>query len=167
MPRYHAHDAWDGDSNAPSSNFIYDFDVYRYFVRDTWRETLAHEPGGDVVSGSLDELADAFAGGCDVKVAVRGLGSDLADDGTDALDHEIFVHAGSCYYYTEQKLFITGSQPIVRVKPGIPLRYESRGWDFGWLLLRSDGRVIYRRCSPYTLRFEDIEMQCAMRWFVA
>ena len=30
MPKYHQHESWDGDTNAPSSNFTYDFDVFRY-----------------------------------------------------------------------------------------------------------------------------------------
>lgn len=42
---------------------------------------------------------------------------------------------GSCYYSLDQRLFIAVSHPVVGVKPGIPLRYQSRGWDFGWLVL--------------------------------
>jgi hypothetical protein len=29
MPKYHTHDSWDEETNAPSGKFIYDFDVYR------------------------------------------------------------------------------------------------------------------------------------------
>jgi len=90
----------------------------------------------------------------------------LPGGGEGPIPHEVFVHARSCYYYTEQQLFITGSQPVVRVRPGIPLRYTTGGWDFGWLLLPTDGRVVYRRCDPYTLKFNDMTMQRAMRWFV-
>jgi hypothetical protein len=35
---------------------------------------------------------------------------------------------------TERRIFCAGAQPVVRVKPAIPMRYESRGWDFGWLM---------------------------------
>ena len=117
-------------------------------------------------SGSLQTLVEAFSKSCAVKVGVRGLCSDLADQPSSAMEHEVFVQGGSCYYYTEQTLFIAGSHPVVRVKPDIPLRYESHGWDFGWLMLRTDGRVVYRRCDPYTLAFEDVEKDCAIRWFV-
>ena len=86
--------------------------------------------------------------------------------GENAVPHEVFVHAGSCYYYTKQQLFITGSQPVVRVRPGIPLRYSTGNWDFGWLVLRTDGLTVYRRCDPYTLKFNDLPMRRAMRWFV-
>ena len=34
MPKYHTHDSWDEETNAPSGNFTYDFEGYRYFVRD-------------------------------------------------------------------------------------------------------------------------------------
>src|SRR5215467_5244108 len=38
MPHYHQHDSWDAGTNAPSSNFVYDFDHYQFWVYDRWRE---------------------------------------------------------------------------------------------------------------------------------
>jgi len=165
MPKYHAHENWDTETNAPSSNFTYDFDVFRYYVRDCWEEVLCHDADGWVQSGSVEALATAFSDGCAVKVGIAGLGSDLAGEHSSP-EHEVFVEVGSCYYYLDQRLFIAGSHPMVRIKAGIPLRYESGGWDFGWLVLRSDGVVVYRRCDPYTLGFEDGERRYAIRWFV-
>lgn len=165
MPKYHTHDSWDEQTNAPSRNFTYDFDVFRYYVWNCWEEVLCHDADGRVQSGSVDALASAFSDGCAVKVGITGLCSDLADQ-TSPLGHEVFVEIGSCYYYVDQKLFIAGSHPVVRVKPGIPLRYENRGWDFGWLVLRTDGLVVYRRCDPYTLAFKDSQKRHAIRWFV-
>ena len=165
MPKYRPQDGWDEETNAPSQNFIYDFDLYRFYVRDEWREVLSHDAKGAVQSGSVGDLAEAFSQGCEVKVGVRGLCADLADDPTTAIDHEMFVQTGSCYYYTAQQLFIAGTHPTIRVKPTVPLIYASRGWDFGWLMVRTDGSVIYRRCDPYTLAFEDIEANYPMRWF--
>jgi hypothetical protein len=78
----------------------------------------------------------------------------------------VFVRIGSSYYYTQQALFMAGSHPVVRVKPGVPLLYETRGWDFGWLMVRTDGRVVYRRCDPYTLEFQDRSARHPIRWFV-
>ena len=166
MPKYHAQDGWDQQTNAPSQNFIYDFDLYRFYVRDEWREVLSHDAEGAVQSGSVHDLADAFSQGCEVKVGVRGLCGNLAEDSTPVVDHEVFVQTGSCYYYTAQQLFIAGTHPTIRVKPALPLVYTSRGWDFGWLMVRTDGLVVYRRCDPYTLAFEDIAGNYAMRWFV-
>ena len=165
MPKYHTEDCWDAETNAPSTNFVYDFAVFRFNVRDTWTEVLSHDATGAVQSGSIDALRDAFSDGCAVKAGVRGLCAGMAD-GADT-DHEVFVNVGSCYYYTQGKLFIGGSHPLVRVKPGIPVRYESQGWDFGWLMLRTDGHIVYRRCDPYTLAFNDQEAQRAIRWFVS
>jgi len=170
MPRYHQLDNWDAATNAPSQNFVYDFDLYRYHVNDTWREVLRHSAQGEVESGSVDELAAAFSDGCEIKIGVADLCDDLCDnlsgDPAHAPHHEVFVQGGSAYYYTERKLFLIGSHPLVRVRPGIPLRYRSRGWDFGWLLLRTDGHVVYRRCDPYTLKFSDHATRNAIRWFV-
>lgn len=168
MPRYHAQTAWDDDTNAPSYNFIYDFDVYRYCVCERWQEALAHDADGTVVSGSIAALAEAFSAGCHVKVGVGGLCADLVGTpGERAPAHEVFVQTGSGYYYTERQLFIAGSHPVIRVRPATPMLYESHAWDFGWLVLRTDGHVVYRRCDPYTLAFEDRPMNAPIRWFVA
>jgi hypothetical protein len=167
MAKYHALDNWDAQTNAPSGNFIYDFETYRFCVSDSWQEVFANDENGATESGSLQALTDAFAQGREVKAGVRDLCADMSQPkGTPSLSHEVFVQMGSCYYYTGQKCFIAGSHPVVRVRPRIPLRYESEGWDFGWLLLRTDGRVLYRRCDPYTLKFSDLPMRRPLRWFV-
>ncbi|MFH1920424.1 MAG: hypothetical protein ABIP48_11130 [Planctomycetota bacterium] len=166
MPKYHVRDSWDAETNAPSHNFVYDFDVFRYFVSDGWRQVLAHDAQGRVASGSLEDLVEAFASGSAVKIAVRSLCDGLVPKTEGAMPHELFVEAGPGYYYTERRLFMVGSHPIVRVKPGIPMRYETRGWDFGWLMVRTDGHLVYRRFDPYTLAFEDLTSRHAVRWFV-
>ena len=165
MLKYHSHDNWDGETNAPSGNFTYDFEIYRYFVRNDWEEVLSHDGDGGIRSGSVDGLVTAFSDGCAVKVGISDLCADLSEQGSP-MDHEVFVEIGSSYCYLEQGLFVGGSHPVVRVKPDIPLSYQSWGWDFGWLLLRTDGVVVYRRCDPYTLAFNDIEKRCPIRWFV-
>ena len=164
MPKYHQFDNWDAETNAPSHNFVYDFGCYRYWVRDDWHEVLHHAGDGVVVSGSVEDLARAVEEGKEVKVGVRGLCDDLVAG--DALGHEVFVQVGSCYYYTEQQMFIAGTHPVVRVRPCIPMRYGSEAWDFGWLMCRSDGLTARRLCEPYTLEFADTRSQCAIRWFV-
>src|SRR5262245_19503620 len=78
MPRYHQEDSWDAGTNAPSSNFVYDFDVYRFLVHDRWREVLAHAADGAVLAGSVEALAEAFARGQAIKLGIRGLCADLA-----------------------------------------------------------------------------------------
>lgn len=164
MPKYHQQDSFDAETNAPSSNFIYDFNVFRYLVRDDWQELLSHGADGSVRSGSVDALGDAFTQGCELKVGIRGLCADLAEGG-NAPGHELFVNVGSAYYYTEQKLFIAGTIPTVRVKPALPLRYTSGGWDFGWLMPRTDGYCARLLNDPYTLQFNRSNGRYAMRWF--
>ncbi len=166
MPKYHVRDSWDSQTNAPSHNFVYDFDVFDYYVRDSWREVLAHDAQGNVESGSLQDLTEAFAEGCSLKIAIRGLCDGLAYEPDRLRPNELFVQAGPGYHYTKQGLLMVGSHPIVRVRPGIPLRYESHGWDFGWLMVRTDGHLVYRRCDPYTLEFEDLTSRQPVRWFV-
>ena len=164
MPKYHQLDSWDAETNAPSHNFIYDFDLFRYWVRDDWEEVLAHGADGTVISGSVDELVERFARGADVKVGIRGLCDDLAVEGTDPVDHELFVHTNSCYFHTRRNWFRGATQPLVRVRSAVPMEYASGGWDFGWVVTRSDGTAALRLVDPYTLRFRDEKRQLAVRW---
>ena len=166
MPRYTKLDSWDDHSNAPSENFVYDFDYYSYCVCDRWEEVLAHNADGSAKSGSIEPLAEAFSIGGEIKVAIRGLCADMTQPGENALDHEVFVHLGSCYYYTEKKIFVGAAQPLVRVSPAVPLVYKSGNWDFGWLILRTDGFVARWLCNPYTLKFKKSDGRYAIRWFV-
>jgi hypothetical protein len=166
MPKYHQQDGWDSATNAPSHNFIYDFDVFKYWVRDDWREVLSHSDDGEVVSGSLAALADAFSEGAEVKVAIRGLCDGLAGEDESAIEHEVFIQVGSSYYYTKSRLYVGATHPLVRVTPAIPLRYASGGWDFGWAMCRTDGFVALRLADPYSLKMRESDGRYALRWFV-
>lgn len=166
MPKYHQFDNFDVGTNGPSHNFVYDFDSFRYMVNDRWREVLAHDYEGRPKSGSIDALNDAFMRGSPVKVAIDKFCVGLVPRGETAPEHEAFIHAGSCYYYTDKKLFITGTHPAVRVKPAIPMRYSTGGWDFCWLVARTDGQVERWRCDPQTLQFDRSTHRYDMRWFV-
>ena len=169
MPKYHEFSRWDDSTNAPSSNFIYDFETLRFFVREDWRQVLHHSPEGAVLAGSIDELADAFRRGAEFKVAIRGLCDDLASaDGSisePALPYEVFIQLGSCYYYTRQKRFIAGTHPLPRVRPGVLMRYATRGWDYTWLLLRTDGHAALLIYDPYTLIPRRAAGRFELRWF--
>jgi hypothetical protein len=165
MKKYHTLDAIDANTNAPSSNFIYDFEIFRYMARNDWREIMNVDSSGKVISGSLEELVDAFASGCAVKVGVGGICDDLDADGTETA-HELFVEAGPCYYNTRRKIFTTGTRPVVRVSPTIPMVYKHKGWDFGWLMVRNDGVVNRWLCDPYTLEFKKSQTRNNIRWFV-
>ena len=166
MLKYRQHDIWDDKSNAPSSNFIYDFDMIKYLVRNDWQEVFSHDDNGVVASGSIGNLTEAFLSGCEVKVGITGLFDDLAESPSAVIGNEVFIQMGWGYYYTEQKLFIAATHPLIRVRPAIPLVYTSRGWDFGWLVVRTDGFAAKRICDPYTLRFTDSDDRYALRWFV-
>ena len=165
-PKYHELDVWDAQTNAPSNNFIYAFDSYRFIVRDDWEEVFSHTDSGMAVSGSLDRLTEAFREGCEVKVGISGLCDDLKTDESVSTPHQMFVQTHSCYHATEQRLFTAGTHPIVRVRPRVPARYETHGWDFGWVMARTDGYIARWMCDPYTLQFHKTDSRAAIRWFV-
>ena len=167
MPKYHQLQNFDAETNAPSGNFIYDFEYFRFFVGCGWREVLSHDADGTVVSGDVKELADSFSSGAEVKVAIRGLCHDLKSDDNSVIDHEVFIHLGACYYYTEHQLFMASANPVVRTRPAIPLGYGSQVWDFGWLMPRTDGHVARWLCDPYTLKFRRDSQRYAIRWLVS
>lgn len=165
MQKMHYLDSFDYQTNAPSINFIYDFNMYRFMVHDEWEQVLAHDADGRVQSGNVETLAEAVYQGYEVKVGIRGLCDDLAVN-EPAMDHEVFVPVGPCYYYTETKLLMGEGNPMVRVRPAIPLLYGSHNWDFGCLFPRTDGLVARWMCDPYTLQFQKSESHHAIRWFV-
>jgi hypothetical protein len=165
MPKYHEQDRWDDQTNAPSSNFVYDFDTLRYFVRDDWRLALHHSDEGEVLGGSYAQLASAFSQGVEWKISVNGLCLDLVEPGKEPVPHEVFIQAGSCYLYTGERLMIAASHPLPRVRPAIPLRYETGGWDYAWLVARSDGRVARLVYNPYTLQPQESSGQYEIKWF--
>jgi len=164
MPKYHEFDAWDAGTNAPSSNFAYDFSCLKYFVREDWAEVLAHDAEGRVRHGSVAELAAAFRRGAEFKVGLAGLCDGLSG-AAESLPHEVFVQCGSCYFYPERPLFIAGTHPLVRVAPAMPLRYASGNWDYSWLVVRSDGHAAFLSYNPYTLQPARAERRLAIRWF--
>lgn len=164
MPKYHEFDSWDADTNAPSSNFVYDFNQLKYFVRDDWTEVLTCDADGQILSGSMENQIAAFRRGAEFKVGLAGLCDDLRN-GPPSLSHEVFIQCGSVYLYTDQPLFIAATHPVVRVAPAIPLRYASNNWDYSWLVVRTDGHVARLTYNPYTLKPDRHEHRLAVRWF--
>ncbi|NUQ64933.1 MAG: hypothetical protein HUU20_20920 [Pirellulales bacterium] len=165
MPKYHEFDSWDAGTNAPSSNFAYDFGKLKYFVRDDWREVLAHDSDGKVQRGSMADLIAAFRRGAEFKVGMADLCEDLSKPAGPVLPHEVFIQCGSVYLYTQQPLFIAATHPLVRVAPAVPLRYASENWDYSWLVVRTDGRAALLHYNPYTLTPVRTERKLALRWF--
>lgn len=164
MPKYRECDSWDRDTNAPSTNFVYDFDQLKYFVKDDWTEVLSTTADGKVQSGSMAELMAAVRRGAEFKVGLSGLCDDLPAT-SPKLPHEVFIQCGSIYLYTEQPLFIVATHPVVRVAPAIPLKYSTENWDYCWLVARTDGHVAMLRYDPYSLQSERRTMKSAIRWF--
>jgi len=165
MPKYHEMDRWDDGTNAPASNFVFDFETLRYFVRDDWRLVLHHTAAGEVLAGSRERVAQEFARGVEWKVSIRDLCDDLLPAGQSSLPHEVFIQAGSCYFSTEQGLLIAASHPVARVRPAIPMRYESAAWDYSWLVARTDGHVARLTYSPYTLEPSRHFGRHEIKWF--
>jgi hypothetical protein len=162
MPKYHTISMFDQNTNAPSQNFVYDFTEFRYYVRDRWQEVYSHDENGNPLVGSLDDLVEAFREGREFKASIRDFDRQPGD-----LSSELFSPMGSGYYNTERRIFSITSQPIVMVKPSIPMRYGSGNWSYGNLLLRNDGQVVFWRCNPYTLEYEKVRRHCAIRYFVS
>jgi len=161
MPKMSPEVVYDIGTTGPSRNFVYDMEVYRYFVRDVWQELLAHDAEGKVERGSIDAIEEAQIAGREIKVGIRGLAADLGA----GPDHEVFTLVGSGFFHTRMRLYDTLTHPLVRVAPAIPLEYRSNGWDVAWVYLRTDGVATLRLLNPYTRQFTDRPARFACRWF--
>lgn len=163
--KYHDYGGNDQDTNAPSKNFVYDFYSYKFLVNDGWQEVLSHDENGNILSGDPKLLDEASNAGWELKVAIKGVCNGLW--GEDNLpEHELFIQTGPHYYYSETGYMVAETRPFVRVKPAIPMRYESHNWDFGWAIVRSDGHVAGLYYDPYTLEPKRTFSRHAMRWFI-
>ena len=163
---YHLIDWHDRGTCSPSHNAVYEFNCYRWLVRDDWREVLSHDASGEVVSGSLQALVEAFRMGSSVKVAVRDLCKHLIEPGGQAVEHEVFVELGSMYLHRERGFHAGESLPLVRIAPSVPLRYSSSNWNFGWILPRTDGQVFHLNVDPCSRAITRSSDRYALRWFV-
>ena len=150
MPKMGPQEYFDLGTTGPSRNFVYDMEVYRFFVRDEWTEILAHDADGRVTAGSFAALEEAQIAGREIKVGIRDLGADLANDGAPSVAHETFTLVGSGFVHVRAGLYVTLTHPLVRVAGAIPLRYRSGNWDVAWVFLRTDGQAQVRRIDPYT-----------------
>lgn len=162
VPKMSAQEMFDLDTAAPSRNFIYDMEMYRFFVRDDWTQLLSHDAAGRVLQGSIDAVEEAQIACREFKVGIRGLGEALGK----GPDHEIFTSVGSGFFHTGRRFHETLTHPLLRVAPAIPLKFGSRKWDLCWIALRTDGAATIRRLDPYTRLHEDLPAKLSCRWFV-
>ena len=163
--KWHEGSRYDEDTNAPCNNFVYDFYSYKFLVNDEWEEVLSHDAEGNILYGDPQKLDEASTAGKELKVAIRGVCNGLWGE-EQQLDHELFIQTGPHYYYSETGYMVAETRPFVRIKPAIPMRYESHNWDFGWAIVRSDGHVAGLYYDPYTLKPQRTFTRHAMRWFV-
>lgn len=163
--KWHEGGRYDEDTNAPCNNFIYDFYSYKFLVNDDWEEVLSHDAEGNILSGDPRKLDEASSPGKELKVAIRGVCDGLWGE-ENMMDHELFIQTGPHYFYSETGYMVAETRPFVRIKPAIPMRYESHNWDFGWAIVRSDGHVAGLYYDPYTLKPQRTFTRHAMRWFV-
>jgi hypothetical protein len=161
MPKMSPEVLYDQGTTGPSRNFVYDMEVYRYYVRDEWEELFAADRDGRVVSGSVDAIEEAQIAGRELKVGIRDLCADLGDGPS----HEVFSSLGSGFFHTGMRVYDALTHPLVRVAPADPLEYRSYGWDVAWVHVRTDGEAVLRVLDPYTRRFADRPSRFAFRWF--
>lgn len=161
MPKYHILETYDSSSNAMCQNFVYDFEYFNYYVLDNWEEVYSHDANGKMLTGSFDALIAAIREGKEIKAAVKNFRTPAGSP-----DNELFTHLGSSYYSTESKLLCINSQPVVTIRPELPLRYRSGNWESGQLVLFTSGKVDYWYFDPYTMIYHKTTENCPIRYFV-
>jgi len=162
VPKMSDIEVYDVDTASPSRNFIYQMELYRFWVQDNWSEVLAHDENGVPIRGSWEALSQSHKDGREIKVAISG----LYNDPGEGLPEEVFIHIGATFNHIPRQLFEAQSHPTVRVSPSIPLKYASGKWDVSWLIVRTNGLIDIRTLLPHTRRSHDWSKRCACRWFV-
>ena len=161
--KMHYLSCFDKETNAPSDNFIYAFDHFRYLVCDRYRLLCSFGQKGELLAGNKEALWEAVRAGADIKVGITGICSELP--AAQPYDHILYVRAAFLYHYKESGLLVAETHPFVRVAPAIPLRYSSDNWDYCWAIVRTDGACSVMRMDPYTLAFTETKMRFKVSWF--
>ena len=146
-----------------SKNFIYDFENFDFIVSNCYREVYAHNRDGRRTFGSKEALAKAYRNGRGIKLAVKGLSKVLW--GNTGHEDEIFIHCGSSYYYTKDRLMFTNTLPFVSVPADIPLTYKPKSFRYCWIIARSDGRLEVRAYNVFKNTWETRAARLPLRWF--
>jgi hypothetical protein len=72
MPKMSPEILYDQGTTGPSRNFVYDMEVYRFFVRDEWEELLAADRDGTPLRGLTRRLAGLGSRGASASRAALG-----------------------------------------------------------------------------------------------
>lgn len=163
MKKMHTLNVLDRHKAGASKNFIYNFSFYDFVVTDCYDEVYANTEGGTCVLGNIDALGEAYRSGRGIKLAVKGLSRAIW--GTTEHEDEIYIHCGSSYYYTSDKLMITNTLPFVSVPADIPLNYKSESYRYCWLIARTDGRAEIRHYNVFDKKWETSATYLPIRWF--
>ena len=164
MPKMSPEVVYDLGTTGPSRNFVYDMEIYRYFVRDDWQELLAHDADGTVDRGSFDAIEAAQIAGREFKVGIRGLAAGARRMGPD---HEVFSLVGSGFLHTRAAAVRRPDPPARPRRAGDPARVPllRLGRRVG---LPADGRPARPSAASIPTRdgSADVRTRFACRWFV-
>lgn len=163
MRKMHTMDIFDSDTPGVSKNFIYDFEYYDFIVNDCYEEIYANTGEDVCIKGNIGDLEDAYRCGRGIKLAVKGISGVLWGD--RGHEDEIYIHCGSSFYYTKDRLMITNTLPLVSVPADIPLSYKPRSYRYCWIVARTDGRVEIRSYNPFDNLWETRAAFLPLRWF--
>jgi hypothetical protein len=163
IPKMVTMDIFDEGTPGVSKNFIYDFEFYDFMANDCYEEIYSNDAEGNCTSGSIDALADAYRSGRGIKIAISGISDVMWGD--SGHHDEIYMHCGSSYYYTVDKLMASNTHPFVSVPADIPLLYKSRSFKYCWAVAQTDGRAEIRGYDPFDGIWKTTESRLPVRWF--
>jgi hypothetical protein len=163
MKKSHTQCVNDEGTPGVSRNFVYDFEFFDFYADDRYEELYSNDEKGICLSGSIDQLEEAYRTGRGIKISFTGLLSSMWEN-TDHRD-EVFIHCGSSYYYTKDKLMITNTLPFISLPVSIPLLYRSRSFRYCWMVARTDGHVQVRSFDPFKNDWETVTYKLPVRWF--
>lgn len=162
--KMHTMGSFDAHTRGASKNFIYDFESYHFIVKDHYEEIYANDRSGQPIFGTAEQLDQAYnEQGRGIKLSIAGLSAMMW--GNKDHEDEVFVHCGSSYFYTQDRLMIANTLPFVSVPAAVPVMYRSEGFRYCWCIARTDGRVVVRSYNPFSDTWETKSDQLPLRWF--
>ena len=115
--------------------------------------------------GSWKDMKEAVNDGCIIKAGIKNLWSSLTPDGEESPEHEVFIECTTDFSHVDEKFFGSLTQPTFLLQPCVPLIFTGGNYSAGWLVVRSDGKVLRQILNPSCMQWERTWERCAVRWF--
>jgi hypothetical protein len=158
---------WAKINNEPYSLAKDEFVPSRYIWKaiNGWEQIYAHDKHGDPLVGNWNHLSEAVSDGCVIKVGIKNLWSVMTPSLKECEDHEVFIECTTNFAHRDEKFFSCLTLPTFMLQPVLPLLFKDGYFVYGWLVVRSDGKVQLQIFDASSMSWKTTWKRFAIRWF--